>query len=170
MHFVDAEWRAKRVLFAAFLQPGVISPLELTIIPNNGSVLRRRLEEGAIGVSLEDNRSVDIFDLVFVKRALSQAGDEQFPNPGRTESAHRVIAAIPSIEIANDTDPLCIGCPNGKACSSGAIDYPKLRPELIVNSLLFALTKQVEVCFAESREERIRIASATDDSLAVSDD
>ena len=44
----------------------------------------------------------------------SQTGNEQFPDTGLTQQTHGMSAGIPAVEVPNDADAFCIGCPNGK--------------------------------------------------------
>lgn len=81
-----------------------------------------------------------------------------------------MIAAIPVIEIADDTDALGVGRPDGKACAGDAVDGAELAAELVVDASFVAFTEQIKIRFAQSREEGIGIASAMDLTGLVRDD
>src|SRR5215204_3751093 len=98
MNFVNAQRRAERIVFGALAQPLVVAPLEFFIVPDDRSVLRRRLEEESIRVGFENQMSVGVANFVLVKRTLENTGDEYLPHPRRTKTAHGVHAAIPVVE------------------------------------------------------------------------
>src|SRR5437660_12275178 len=149
MHFVDADRRAQPILLAAALDPLIVGPFEFAVVPNDGGILRGGLEEKAVRIGLEHERSVDVFNLVLVERAFAKIWNEDFPDARRAKRAHGMIASIPMVERAYHTDALGIGRPNGKARSGQAVDYPDVRAELVINAPLIALAKKVEIHFAE---------------------
>src|SRR5437660_12659827 len=100
MDFVNADGPAQPVLFGATLDPLLVGPFEFAIIPDDRCVLRRRLEEEPVGISLEHQRAVDVFDFVFVECALAEVWNENLPDAGSAERAHGVMAASPIVERA----------------------------------------------------------------------
>ena len=86
VHFVNAHRRAQRIAFAAFLQPGVVGPLEFFCVPDNRRLLGRDLEEKSERIGFQLDVAVRIADLEFVMRALADAGNENFPDAGRARA------------------------------------------------------------------------------------
>src|SRR5713101_4128182 len=115
MHFVNADGSAQPVLLGPALNPLLVGPRELPIVPDNRGVLRGGLEEETIRISLKHERAVDVFDFVLVKCAFAEVWNEDFPDARSAEGAHRVIASVPVIEGADDADALGVGRPNRKA-------------------------------------------------------
>src|ERR1041384_6902614 len=138
MHFVDAHGSAQPVLLATAFDPGFVGPLEFSIVPDDGGVLGGGLKKETVGIGLEHEGAMDVFDLVFVERALADIWNENLPNARRAKRSHRMIAAIPVVECAHDADPLRVGRPHCKAGSSHTIDDTSLRAELDVNASLVA--------------------------------
>src|SRR6266481_4757533 len=170
MHFVDAQGRTERILFASVLQPGLVGPGELAIVPYDRGVFRGGLEERAIGIGFEDDGAKSMLNLILVERALAKAGHEQFPDARGPQRAHRVTTPVPGVEVADDTDPPGIRRPNREAGARRAVNDAQLRAELVVNALLFALAEKVEVNLTERGQKGIRIAGALNVSLMIGDD
>ncbi len=76
MNFVHAHWQSKWISFGPLLQPFLIGPGKLPIVPRNRGVFRRRLKEKTIRIGFENNRSLDIPELIFVECALAHSGHE----------------------------------------------------------------------------------------------
>src|SRR5687767_15560958 len=151
MHFVNAHGRAKRIVLGAALEALVVGPFELAIVPNDRGVLGRGFEEETVRIGLEDDVAVRVADLVFVERALEHARNKNLPNARGAETAHRVNAAVPVIERADNTHALRIGRPDGETRSGDAINDFELRAKLVVNAPLVAFTEKIEVHLAERR-------------------
>src|SRR6476620_1933162 len=100
-----------------FLRPGGILPGKTIQIENQRSGLHSMLAEKGKGIAFQDNLAKTITDLVFVMSPFTNAGNEDFPDPGLDPFSHRMAAAIPSVKIADHTHPLSIGSPNGKTHS-----------------------------------------------------
>src|SRR5262249_29475593 len=99
---------------------------------------------------------------VFLKGAFIYAWDEDFPNAGLAQGTHLMEAAIPVVEVANDADPLGIWGPDGKACAGDAVGGAEVRTQLIVDAAFVAFAEEIEIGFAEGRQEGIGIARAMD--------
>ena len=121
----------------------LVGPLELAVVPDDRGVLGRGFEEEAVRVGLEDDVSVSAADLVFVKRALADAGNENLPDARGAEGAHLVEAPVPAVEAADDADALGVGGPHGEAGSRHAVQDAELRAELFVNPPLVAFAEEV---------------------------
>ena len=102
-----------------------------------------------------------ILDFVFVERAITNSRYENFPDTGGTQVPHRLEPSVPAVEIADDTDALRVRRPNSEARARNPIDRPKVRAELVVNAPLVPLPEQIQIRFAERRQERIRVAGLT---------
>src|SRR5207344_1465165 len=68
-------------------------------------------EEGN-GVCLLPPDSVPAEDLVLVLRTGADIGHEEFPQTGAAHRAHRMRAAFPVVEVADDAHSLGVRCPN----------------------------------------------------------
>ena len=65
-------------------------------------------------------------------RAFADAGQKNFPDAAAEQPAHRIDAAIPAVEVANDADALRIRRPDRKVNAVLAPDRAKMRAELFV--------------------------------------
>ena len=77
--------------------------------------------------------AVDVPNLEFVVGSLPDAGNKNFPNAGGTQRSHGMKTPIPTVEIANHTDALGIGRPDGKTCAWHPVNDTQLRSQLFVN-------------------------------------
>ena len=87
-----------------------------------------------------------------VVRARADARNEQFPHAGRDVLPHRVAAAIPHVEVADDGDALGIRRPDGEVHAGHAVDRAQVGAELLV-----ALPM---LCLRRAGANRVRPASA----------
>ena len=170
VHFINAHRRTQRIAFAAFLQPRVVGPLEFFGVPDNRRLLGRDLEEKPERVGVQLDVAVRVADLKFVMRALPHAGNENFPDAGRAEQAHRMKAPVPIVEIADDADALRVRRPDGEARAVNAVNRAQLRAELVVNFPLVAFAEQKQIRFAQRRQKGIRIARAARVAGLIRDD
>ena len=76
------------------------------------------------------NAAVPGANLVLVAGPGFQARDEQFPDAAFTAQAHRVAAAVPGVEVADDADALRIRRPDGEGDALDAVDLAQMRAEL----------------------------------------
>ena len=61
-------------------------------------------------------------NLVLVERPGAQPRHEQFPDAAGNVLAHRVAAAVPVVEVADDADAGGIGRPDGEVHAVDAVD------------------------------------------------
>ena len=117
-----------------------------------------RVERERIG--LDPQPSFLRADLELVLRAFADAGDEQLPDARRPERAHRVQPPVPEVEVADDRDGARVRRPHRERGADGAVDLAHVRAELLVQLLVPAFHREMDVDVAERRQERIRIAHA----------
>src|SRR5256885_13928179 len=158
MHFVNTDGAPQPILLGSALDPFLVVPFEFAIVPDNRRVLGRGLKEEAIRVSLEHQRAMDVFDFVFVEGALAEVWDEDFPDARSAKRTQGVIAPVPIVERAHDTNSLRVGRPHRKAGSRHPIDYANVRAELVINATFVALPEKVEVHFAQGRKKGVSVA------------
>ena len=170
MDFIDAQRRPQRVPLPPLRQPGLVRPLELAAIPDNGRVLGRRLEEEPVGISLQADLPVQVANLELVLRPFAHAGDEDLPHPRQAQRAHLVAVPVPIVEIADHADALGVGRPDREAGAGHPVDRAQLRPELVVNPALVPLAEEEQIRLAQRRQEGIRVARAADAALLIGDD
>ena len=71
MHFVDTQRRTQHITLRPLRQPVFVGPSEFSGVPDNSGVLRWRLEEESVRVSLQQNVTVEVADFIFVEGAFS---------------------------------------------------------------------------------------------------
>ena len=78
-------------------------------------------------------------ELVFL--AVRQVGNEQFPDARRHEQPHRMDAAVPAVEIADEADAIGVGRPHREVHAGGRADDDAVRAELLERTLMGALRR-----------------------------
>ena len=146
----------------ALFEPGGVAPLVAARIADNRRIVRGRFEPGGIGIRLQPDETAAVPDFELVHFALAQAGHEEFPDPGRPEQAHRMKAAVPAVEIADDRDPAGRGCPHRERHALDPVHRAQLGAELVVDPVLVAFVEQVEILLAERRQEGIGVGELAD--------
>src|SRR6478735_4917386 len=99
-----------------------------------------------------------IAHLVFVMRALRHAGNENFPDTGRTHRTHLVKMPIPVVEITDYADALCIRRPDGETGPRDPIHRAQLCAKLVVELAIIAFAEEIEIFLTQRGQEGIRIA------------
>src|SRR5881396_494318 len=114
MELINADRLAQRIGLAPSFQPLFIRPAKLLVIPNDSGVLGRCFEKESVGIGLQADPAVLIANFEFVMRSFGHTRNKDFPNAGQAEGAHLVDAPIPSVEIADNDDPLRVWSPDGE--------------------------------------------------------
>ncbi len=71
-------------------------------------------------------------------------------------------AAIPSVEVAHDTDALGIGRPNREARAGHAVYGAELGAELVVDTAFIAFAEEIQIRLPQSGKKGIGIAHLAD--------
>src|SRR5690606_28638462 len=98
-----------------------------------------------------------------------QLGQEQLPHAGLATDAHRVTAAVPLVEIADDAHPLGIRRPNRKNCPVYARDRLRIGAEETVCRGVRAGIKTRQVSLVRQRREGVRVVLRAPVAEAVVD-
>ena len=168
VHLVDGHRPGTQVALAAGLQPGGVMPDETREIADDRRVVRRGLEVQRIRVRLEERRGVvRTDDLVFVARAGGQAGDEDLPDAGSPEVAHRLGAAVPEIVVAHDGDPPGGRSPDREGDPADAVDRADMRAQFIVGPVVVALAEEEKVVLGDRRQEAVRVVDVAADAVGI---
>src|SRR5271155_673455 len=85
----------------------------------------------------------------------TQARDEQLPEPA--DISHRHPPAVPSVEVADDADPLRVRRPYREGDALNTFMYQRVRSKLAVARQVVALGEQMNVDLAKHRRKRIDI-------------
>ena len=119
---------------------------------------RRQLEAEAVGIGLEQQLAeLRRSNLELVVLAVARAGDEDLPDAARLEPPHRVDAAVPRVEVADDADALGVGRPDAEMHAGGLADAHRVRAELVVDARVLALREQVGVVLGDDAAVAIRV-------------
>ena len=142
----------------AALQPGRVPPLVAFDGADDRSRPRRELEPEAERVGLGEHLPrAPGADLVLVDLLLDDAGEEDLPDPGLSPVAHRVHAAVPMVEIADDGDALRVGRPHRERRAPDPADVDDMAPQLLVLRQVAPFGEEMDVEVGEDRSERVGV-------------
>ena len=99
-------------------------------------------------------------DVELVAGARADVRDEQLPDAGRAELAHRVLAAVPVVEVRLDPHPARDGRPDrerGAGHVAERLVVVDVRAEHLPQLLVPALVDQVQVDLAEGGQEAVGV-------------
>ena len=100
-------------------------------------------------------------DIELVSIARRGAGDEQFPIADAADP-HRMASLIPEIEIADHADAPGIGCEHHERHAIDAVERHRMRAELVVEPLMGAFAKQIEIEIGQDGRKAIGIIEIND--------
>src|SRR4051812_25555999 len=89
---------------------------------------------------------------------LAHAGKEEFPNACAEKFAHGMDPAVPVVKVTHYADSLGVRRPNCKVNAAFAIECAQMGAELVVDSPMLPLGKQIQIRLAHDRAVPIRIA------------
>ncbi len=162
MHFVDRDRGRPRI---GRLRSG-LGPRKRIEIDDDGRCLRPYLGGKRDRVGLQRQQfSLRTDDLVFVVVASLGARHKNFPEAVAAH-AHRVAAAIPVVEVADDADAPGIRREHGEAHSCHALKDHRVCAELVVKLQMVAFAKKVQV---EVRQDRREAVGILDLDLAIAE-
>ena len=153
---VDRDRALQRVALAARAQPLLVGPLVRGLV-DDGRGLGRDLGLEGHRVGLQADLAVLGEDLELVAVARPDAGQEDLPDAARAERAHRVRAAVPVVEVADDGDRLRGRGPDGERGAAHAVELAHVRAEPLPQLLVAALADQVQVELADRGQEAVRV-------------
>jgi hypothetical protein len=158
MHLVDRDRRIAGILRTPPCHPGGVVPAIAGDVANDRCRARRMLGAEADRIGLQRARqAVRAEKLVFVGRAVADAGQEYLPHAGRTAPPHRMAPAVPAVEIPHDRDPLRVRRPDREMGAIHALMPHHMGAKCRPQPPMRALADQVFVDLAQHRAEPIGI-------------
>src|SRR5271157_1849450 len=151
MDFVDRHGGLKSLSLLAHGHPFLIVPLIAVEIPNYGGRVGAHFRTQSKGIRLgRDVPLISRLDFELVNSPLLQPRDEDLPKARQTARPHRVAAAVPLVEISDDTDTLGIRSPHRKRYAFRTCVLDQARAELFVQPEVSAFPNQVQVKIGEN--------------------
>ena len=151
MHLIDRHRTVVGVGLSAFLHPRLVFPeVTVEIVGDTGSLGAVLGEEGA-GIAFDEKIALGSNDLKFVVLACRDARNEDLPDA--VVVPHRMNAAVPDVEVTDDTDAVRVRCPDREGHSRNSADLREMGPHAVVEVTMISLTEEVEILFAEDGAE-----------------
>ncbi|CAB4930120.1 unannotated protein [freshwater metagenome] len=171
MHLVDAHGPPVGVVRGTVREPCVVLPA-MSRREDDRAVRGWDLGRERVRVGLLAPGTVTSEDLELVGGAIADAGDEQLPDAGRAQGAHRVGGAVPEVEVAGDANSLRVRCPDGERDAADRTERGRVlahvRAEHLPELLVAALADEMEIDLAEGGEESVGVVGG-DDAAGISD-
>src|ERR1051325_3451670 len=129
----------------------------------------RALHIEGVRVGLEKGQAARRANLVLVKLARPQIGNEDFPDARDAQTAHLVQASVPVVEIADDAHARRMRGPHGERDPAHSSIFAYVRAELFIDALVSSLVKEMLVERSQCRKIGIRVALRKDFAVAIID-
>ncbi len=121
-----------------------------------------------MGVGLEENvPRLPGTDLELVDLPLAKSRQKKFPDAALPAVAHRVPAAVPSVEVAHHGNPLGVGSPDGEGDSGNPFPLHEMDSELPVQLEVGSLPEKMDVEVGEDASEGVRVLLPKAESRVV---
>ena len=144
MDLVNTDGRVQPILLGPLAHPFGVAPLMLVDSRDNRTVVGAQFGGEGVGVGFKRKNGVVLADnFKFVDGAFAEFGEEKFPDAGRAAKTHGMNAAIPAIEIPDDTDAARAGSPDGKMDAVDAIDSLQMSAQFFVSVVMAAFAHEV---------------------------
>ncbi len=157
VYFVNADRPVELRSLGAMLHPLVVRPLVFAR-EHDGRIARWWFVIVAERVVFQRQQvavSVEQFELVFL--AAADPGDKYLPQPVARVQAHRVAAAVPVVEVADDADARGVRGPDRETRTADALYRAQLRAQLGIDLLVRAFAEQVKIQVAQRSRKAIRV-------------
>lgn len=160
MNFVNADRGLEPVFAGTLREPVRVVPAIRFEIGDDGARVGAEFGAEGVGIGLERKHvSVRADDFEFVDGAFGQFGDEDFPDSGSAACTHGMDAAVPAIEVTDDTDPFGAGSPDGEMNAANAFKGDEMRAKFLIGVVVAALAHEIEVKLSEDAGESKRIVN-----------
>ena len=147
MDFVDRYRLLNRIAVIALIQPIAITPVVTTQFRHNRAGIGTYLMAKAIGIGLLIAMTGLITDLIFINIPHLHARDEQLPAASQA-LLHRVMASIPTIEIAHHRHGAGIGGPQAELHAHHPLPFAAMGAHATPDVVMVALGEEVAIQFA----------------------
>src|SRR5215469_13099746 len=157
--FIDCLRGTQRIVLAAPADPLLVLPL-VGEVPNYRRRTGRFFVPEGDGVGFVDAVSVAIgFNVEFVQVTRLGVGDEALPDARGSAGMQAVSFGIPAVEAADDRNRTSVRSPDAEDHAGLAVGGVGMGAHLVVNAVVAALVKQVEILVGQKfrgGESRIR--------------
>ncbi len=123
-----------------------------------GTRIWAKLRVEGVGVGLErKDASVGTYDFIFVDGAFEKFREEKFPDAGGAPGTHGMNAAVPAVEIADNTHTRCAGGPDGEVDTPDSIDGFQMGAQFVVCVVMPALAHEMKIELGQQKRKGIGI-------------
>ncbi len=158
MNFVRVDRSMQPIFASACLHPAAVLPVVGKIGADARGGSGAQFIGTRVGIGLDkDFRRVAVTDLVFVKRALTQSRDEQFPHAAHPMCRHLVRAPVPAVEVAHHAESFGIRRPAGETHPGHALAHLGAAAEHAIRLLEPAFVEKVQFVGADGGTKTVRI-------------
>ena len=155
MDFINGDRRIKAVSLLTILRLDNL----LRQAANQRCGIRTHLRFEGIRVGFNAQLAVGVNHLEFIKLPVVRPGDKQLPDAGFPTQAHRVAAAIPVVELADNGDTLGIGRPHGEPRAGNAVHGIGMGAQRFIRTQMGPLGEQPGIHLFKQRAKAVGIVN-----------
>ena len=157
MYLIDRHRRRLRIERRPFLHPVLIIPFILVQIPDDGRRVRSKFRIVRIRIRLERRVAVLELNFIFINSALFKLRDKYLKHTRISQPTHLASSAIPQVEVADDAHAHRFRRPDCKIDTAHTFDRHRMRAHLIINAVVDARLKFLQIRLRKLRCKGIRI-------------
>ena len=124
---------------------------------HDGRRPRRHFERDRERIRLLQNRPGPRPNLELVLFTVGQIGNEDLPDAGRHQQPHRVHAAIPEVEVADDADAIRVRRPDREMHAGRGPDGDAVSAELFEHTEMRPLAEQMQIEIGQHAAVPVRV-------------
>ena len=162
MDFVDADRFLERVERAALLHPLAVFPLVAVRVVDDRRSARPQFRLERVRIRLLREEPVVALHLELVEVTRLQLRNEDFPKARAASVLHRMVAAVPAVERADDAHADGVRGPDREVHAFDAVNGHRVRAHFFVGAVVRALAEQVHVKIGDLQREAVRIVHLPD--------
>ena len=156
--FVNGDGRLEPVLLRPARKPVGVVPFVMIEARDDGAGVGAQLRAEGVGIGFErEDVPARADNFIFVDGVFLELREKNFPDARGAASAHGMDAAVPAVEVANDTDALCAGSPDREVNAPNAFQRYDVSAEFLVSVVMAAFAHEVEIEFAQDHGKGIGI-------------
>src|SRR5579883_855716 len=148
VNLIDADRLIVRGLGLSVRHPFCIVPA-VSHVPGYGGRLRWDLAREGEWVGLLRCEATRRCHVILVTRPRFHIRNKGSPDAGGADGMQPMGTAIPAVEITDNADIVCIGCPDGEVKTRRAIHHGRVRAELLIKAEVASLVEEVHVLRAK---------------------
>ena len=140
MHFINRDRRFVALCDTTLLHPVLILPGIFSKINHNTRIVRTQLCCIRVWIRFQIRQTALCLNFIFIDVARANTGDKELVDSG-LQKIHLICSSVPVIEISDNTDTDRIRCPDCEVNTTDAVDFYRMRTQLLIDRIADAIFK-----------------------------